>query len=83
MRQANGLDEFYSRTMGGDSCELFVDKYGAPTIDYPHVHVIHHGNKKVDIVASASKSNHVWRTTLNDPSGNEVNDAVSQAQSHL
>jgi hypothetical protein len=25
MRQANGLDEFYSRTFGDGSCELFLD----------------------------------------------------------
>ena len=85
MRQANGLDEFYSRTMGNDSCELFVDKYGDPTCDYPHVHIVHHGNGNVDIVASLRKGHHIQesRTMLKNPDGNQVNAAVYKARSYL
>jgi len=83
MKKANGLEEFYSRTMGNESCELFVDKSGNPTLDYPHVHVVHHGSGTVDVIASSSRGHHVWRTTLNKPSGNEVNSVVKKAQSYL
>jgi hypothetical protein len=83
VRRANGQDEFYSRMMTGEAIEYFVDASGRPTIDYPHVHVIHHGGGTVDVVASRSAGVHVWRTSLMHPSGNQVNVAVSSAQTYL
>jgi hypothetical protein len=83
MRTANGFDEFYSRTKSGDSCELFLNKYLDLTIDYPHVHIVHHGHGDVDIIASISRENHIWRTSLKNPSGNEVDEAIRAAASKL
>lgn len=83
MEKANGLDQFYSRMTAGGKIELFVDKYGRPTISYPHVHIVHNGSKSVDVVASKAAGQHVWRTTLRNPDGNEVNRAVRTAQSKL
>lgn len=83
MERANGLDQFYSRLTAGGRIELFVDKNGRPTTAYPHVHVVHHGNGSVDVVASLSRGSHVWRTALRNPSGNEVNSAVRQAQQRI
>lgn len=83
MRRANGLNEFYSRMKGNEGMELFVDKEGNPTIDYPHVHIIHTGNNTVEIVASKSRGNHIWRKVLIDPSGSDVEKAVAEARSHL
>lgn len=83
MERANGLDQFYSRMTAGGMIELFVDKYGSPTTSYPHVHVVHHGSGRVDVVASRSASDKAWNTSLNNPSGNEVNSAVRTAQGYL
>ena len=83
MERANGLDQFYSRMTAGGKIELFVDKWGGPTTKYPHVHVIHHGSGRVEVVASKSDRDHVWRTSLNNPSGSEVNSAVGRAQGYL
>lgn len=82
MERANGFDQFYSRMKNGGGVEYFVGKNGYPTISYPHVHVVHHGSGRVDIVASRSSSDHPWRTTINDPSGNkgsEIQSAVKTA----
>jgi hypothetical protein len=76
-------NEFYSRMIRGGAVEHFVSKAGAPTIIYPHVHVIHQNGGDVDVVASARPASHVWRITLRNPSGNEVNSAIRQAQSYL
>jgi hypothetical protein len=70
MMRADGEAEFYSRFKQRDQVELFVDKYGNPTINYPHVHVVHHGDGEVNVVASVSKASKPWKTTLHDPSGN-------------
>jgi hypothetical protein len=83
MLKANGENEFYSRMMRGEAVEYFVSKTGAPTIIYPHVHVIHQNGGDVDVVASAERGSHVWRITLRNPSGNDVNSAIRQAQSYL
>ncbi|TCC39387.1 hypothetical protein [Kribbella sindirgiensis] len=83
MRRANGLDEFHSRMLAGDGVEYFEDSRGMPTIDYPHVHVVHHGSGQVDVVASRSSYDHAWRTSLRNPSGNEVQDAVRTARGYL
>ena len=92
MRRANGIDEFYSRELPNeDSLELFVDQYGSPTIDYPHVHIIHHGNHPsphmrglVQIVASDMYGNKVWRTEIpNFPDGHQVEEAVREARSRI
>lgn len=83
MQKANGLDEFYSHMKRGGSIELFLDRSGNPTLSYPHVHVVHLSNGKVDIVASRAQGDHRWRTTLSNPSGNDVNSAVRTAQGYL
>jgi hypothetical protein len=83
MRRANGLDEFYSRTLGDESCELFLDASGYPTTGYPHVHVVHHGGGSVDVIASDSSGNHPYRRHLDNPSGSEVDDVVSTARSYI
>ena len=83
MRRANGLDEFYSRTLPNDGLEYFVDKNGNPTIDYPHVHVVYHGSGNVEVVASRSQSDKPWRTSLRNPDGHEVNGAVATARAYL
>lgn len=85
MKRANGLDEFYSRTLPNDGLELFVDRNGNPTINYPHVHVIHHGSSgKVTVIASVSSGNHVWRKELSgNPSGHEVDAAVREARNRI
>jgi hypothetical protein len=81
--KANGLDQFYSRMTAGGKIELFVDKWGNPTTGYPHVHVIHHGSGTVEVLASTAGGEHAFKTSLNNPSGNEVNSAVSEAQTHI
>jgi hypothetical protein len=78
MRRADGLKEFYSR-MENEKIELFVGRDGNPTMEYPHVHVIHRGGGQVDVVASANEEHHPWHTTLERPDGNQVNDAVASA----
>jgi hypothetical protein len=83
MERANGLDQFYSRMTAGGRIEYFEDENGRPTIHYPHVHVTHHGNGQVDVVASKSSGVHTWRTSLRNPSGNEVNSAVRKARGYL
>lgn len=83
VEKVNGLETFYSRTLRGDGVELFVDKNGNPTTSYPHVHVIHHGDGRVNVVASKEPGKHVWRHELRNPSGNEVNNAVATARSYL
>ncbi len=83
MERANGFEQFYSRMTQNGKIEYFVDKNGRPTTSYPHVHVVHHGNGQVEVVASRAHGNHSWRTSLRNPSGNEVNGAVSRAQGHL
>lgn len=83
MERANGLDQFYSIMKKGGNVEYQEDANGMPTIHYPHVHVIHHGSGQVDVVASRSKYEHLWRTTLHNPSGNDVNSAVRTARSKL
>lgn len=83
MQRANGLDEFFSIMKRNGDIHLFVDKYGDPTTDYPHVHVVHKGGGEVDVVASSSNGRHSWKTTLRNPSGNEVNVAIQTAVSYL
>lgn len=83
MQRANGLNEFYSRMKANGDVELFIDRTGAPTIDYPHVHLIHKGTGNVDITASLARGEHPWRTTLHNPSGQEVEAAVNTAKSYL
>jgi len=82
MRLANGLDEFYSRNFNDDDFEYFVDRYGYPTIDYPHVHIIHR-NGIVSVIATQYRGEHVWRVKLNDPDGNLLNRAIRDAISRL
>lgn len=83
MEKANGLDQFYSRMTAGGKIEFFTDRNGRPTISRPHVHVIHHGSGKVDVVATDDSGRHPWRTTLYNPSGGEVNKAIAEAWKHL
>lgn len=83
MERANGFDQFYSRMTANDKIELFVDHNGRPTISRPHVHVIHHGNGCVEVVATTSEGRHPWRTSLQNPSGNEVNRAIADAGRHI
>lgn len=84
LERANGMDEFYSRMIAGGGVEYFADRYGGPTMSRPHAHVTHHGGGTVDVVATDGDGRHVWRTTLyGNPSGNEVNRAISEAWSHL
>lgn len=83
-RRANGLNEFYSLySSSSDKIEIFLDRFGMPTTERPHVHVIHHGFGRVDVVATDMFGNHVSRRELNFPSGNEVNQAVDEAWSKL
>jgi hypothetical protein len=82
-RRANGLNEFYSILKQNGNIELYIDKAGNPTTSYPHVHVIHRGAGQVDVVASVSDGNHVWRTTLQNASGSEVENAIAIAQSKI
>jgi hypothetical protein len=81
--KANGLDEFYSRMKTNGDVELFVDRRGNPTINYPHVHLVHKGNGNVDVISAISRGDHPWRTTLSSPSGQEVSEAVKNAQSYF
>lgn len=83
MERANGLDQFYSRMTAGGRVELFIDKHGRPTTSRPHVHVTHHGSGRVDVVATDSNGQHLWRTSLSSPSGNDVNNAVNSARRQL
>ncbi|MGM0216487.1 hypothetical protein [Enterococcus sp. AZ109] len=83
MQKANGFNEFYSIYTKGGRIEYFVDKQGNPTINYPHVHIIHRGNGQVEVVASLSRGKHPYRTTLNNPSGGDVNAAIRSAASYL
>ena len=82
-RKANGLDEFYSRTKAKESVELFIDLNGNPTIDYPHVHIVHKQNGNVDVIASYSKGNHIWQTTLIDPDGKSLAHVITQARDKI
>lgn len=86
-KRANGLEQFYSQMSGG-KLEVFIDPWGDPTINYPHVHLVFRGdetspNRAVDIIASMSATNHPWRTTLSHPDGNEVYAAATHARNVL
>ena len=83
MEMANGVDQFYSRMTQGGRIEYFADRNRRPTTSRPHAHVTHHGSGNVDVVATDASGKHVWRTTLRNPSGNEVNSAIDQAWRHL
>ena len=84
MRKANGLDEFYSRYKSNGDFEYFVDNYGNYKMDYPHIHVVFFESRNiVSVIASQSRDNHAWRINLNDPDGNEVNRAISEASDHI
>lgn len=78
-RRANGKSEFYSLCSGGSKVELFLDEMGMPTIDYPHVHVIHHASGRVDVLASVSRGNHSWRKTLEHAAGQEIEKVITEA----
>ena len=78
MRLANGLDEFYSRNFNDDDFEYFVDKYGQPSISYPHVHIVHK-NGFVFVIASQNRDEHVWRVKMDNPDGNIINSAIREA----
>lgn len=83
-RKANGLREFYSFFASkGGRIEAQVDGRGNPTLSYPHVHLVHHANGQVDVVASVAKTEHPWRTTLMNPSGQAVEQATKQAAACL
>ena len=86
MQRANGFNEFHSHMKRGGMIEYFVDRDGRPTINYPHVHVIHHGGGRVEIVASRSRGDHPWRTVVNDPQSNkgrEIESAIRTAREKL
>ena len=91
MRRVNGNDKFYSRSFSSHpdenfdnaAFEAFLDKHKRPTTNYPHVHVREYENGTVVIVASRARNNHVWRIELQNPDGNEVNDAVDEAITYL
>mgnify|MGYP001262210775 CR=1 FL=1 len=84
MERANGLDQFYSRMTAGGRIEYFADRNGGPTMSRPHAHVTHHGSGRVDVVATDATGRHVWRKELSgNPSGNDVNRAISEAWRHL
>lgn len=79
-RKANGLGEFYSISKANGNVELFLDRERRPTIDYPHVHVVHHAQSgNVDVIASVTKGKHSFRTTLTRPSGGQVESAIGEA----
>lgn len=82
MRRVNGFDEFYSRVKSsgwGEYIELMVDRSRNPTIDYPHVHIIHHASGVIEVVASGGPAFHPWRRELRDAGGQEVERAVGEA----
>lgn len=83
MERVNGTDQFYSRMINGTAVELFVDSNGRPTTARPHVHVVHHGSGRVDVVATNASGGHPWRTQLSNPSGNDVNRAIQDAWQHM
>ena len=82
-RRANGLDEFYSRSGRHELVELFLDRQGNPTLNYPHVHVIHHGDHRTEVLASLSSEFHTGKKVLTNPSGQEVAAAILRARSLL
>jgi hypothetical protein len=80
MRRANGWKEFYS-LMASDSgkIEVFLDAEGDPTLDYPHVHVIHHGNGRVDVVGKFNHYKQTFRCELHGADGRDVADTIAKA----
>ena len=62
---------------------LFLDLDGNPTLDYPHVHVIHFKNGLVKVEVSLGKRDHPWKKEFNNPSGQEVEQAIDEARTHL
>lgn len=68
----------------------FVDADGNPTIDYPHVHVIHFKSGKTVVVSSIlnrdGKPEHPWKKEIYDPVGDrgqEIEEAISRARGLL
>ena len=81
MTEADGFGEFFSRyevSKGKSKVEYFVDINGSPTIDYPHVHIVFRIND-VDIIASYNREIHLYRKTIPEASGEDVNAAVKEA----
>src|SRR5690242_7651617 len=78
-RLANGKDEFYSRMGRGEFVELFLDHAGFPTVDYPHIHVVHLSSGDVHVVASFNRVVHGARKILLRASGQEVQAAILAA----
>jgi hypothetical protein len=70
--------QWYSKHHPRSGVEVMFDKHGRPTIDYPHVHVIHDERKgEIRVVLSLGPTSHPELVTLpGDASGNEVNRAV-------
>jgi hypothetical protein len=67
----------------GGWVELFEDVRGLPTMDYPHVHVVHHRDGSVDVVASRADGVHPWRETIPNADGHAVNVAIERARDHI
>lgn len=67
----------------GELVELFLDRSGHATLDYPHVHVIHHGNGTVEILASLTKGVHTGRKVMHNASGQQVEAAIVTARNLL
>jgi hypothetical protein len=75
--------EYYSRVNIMGDVHLFVDVDGNPTVEYPHVHIIHFQQGGVTVVVSLSSDEHPWKREIQNPAGQEVESTVAVARSHL
>lgn len=74
---ANGNDEFYSKSENG-KVEYFLDEDNMPTMDYPHVHVIHHPDR-VTMHCSSGEGEHSGHVTMpGEPDGQTVQEAIAE-----
>lgn len=81
--KADGMKEFYSRDTG-KIVEYFVNKYGNPTTERPHVHVVHHTSSgEAHIIATDYSGSHVYRKVLRNATGYDVEEEVRIARSYL
>lgn len=67
------MGDRWASTNRNGGVETFTDLAGRPTTTRPHVHTIFdERNDTVTLVATSRSGEHLFRSTLRNPSGNEV-----------
>jgi hypothetical protein len=80
-----GDSKYYSQNRIDGSVDVFVGPSGEPTMERPHVHIVHSSPEdRIIIVPTMSNGSHGQTVYLPaDASGNEVNRVVDQMRATL